>query len=222
MTIALVQSKFAAGFGGTGAGLNLSFDAAVTAGSSVCVTFQVPPAAVITSVTATGGNTFTQDKTAELNQQLTSLIYFFSCPVIAGAPTAVNIKMTTDESTYAFMEEVTGMATSSYVDADPAKVTGGTNTSVSSGITTTTDNAYVRAAVTLNSANTLIGTGGFTAYPGTALSRQEVYNTDMGAAGAKTITATIGASDDWAVSAIAYKTGASAPTSYYLSDTVEM
>lgn len=208
----LVQSAFVSGYGGTGAGFTLALTGAATTSNAICVTIVTNNSASVVSVKTSTGQDLTLDKAAETNQPGSQKILFYSVVGVTGTPTGVVLKMTTDESVYAWLEEVSGMATSSIVDVDPAKATGGTNTTPTISVTTTTANAYIRYLSSYGSGETFTPGSGYTAAYTASFNRHGQFNVDVGAAGTKSVTATIGAANDWAVSAIAYKTGATGPT----------
>ena len=203
--VALVQSKYLQTSGGSGAGATISLDAAATTGNAICVTLELPTASVITSLMF-GSNSLTLDKTVETDLDAVKNIYFYTATNITGTPTDLVLVLDADVTIFAWAEEVSGMAASSYVDVNPSKVTDSSGTTaVSAAVTTTTANAYIRSYVSMSGGQTATGTNGFTAYPGTSQSRHGVYDVDVGAAGAKSVTMTIGGVEWWAVSSIAYK-----------------
>ena len=210
----LVQSKADVSglYGGTGAGINIAFPSAVTAGNAICVTLTMGTSVVISSVTDSNGGALTLDKTAETVQQGNQNIYFYSLQNVSGSPTGINVKLTSDNAIYVWMEEVSGMATASIVDVNPTKATGGYNTTPTMPLTTTTDSVYVRALMSYGAARTFTPGSGYTANTTASLSRHAQFNVNVGAAGSKTVDATISSAEDWAVSAIGYKTGATGPT----------
>lgn len=209
---AQVRRKNGSNNGGSGAGLTLSFDAAAAAGNALFVTLTLPIASTFVDLVA-GANTFTLDRARELNQAGTAYVYFLSAVNITGTPASMVLRTDVDSAVFYFIEEVSGIASTSYVSDTPARVTG-TGTAVSAGITTSTNNAYARALLTLSGPQTAVGGDGFTAYPGTSATRQGLYLEDTGAAGGKNITATLGATELWVVSSIVYKNagGGGVPT----------
>lgn len=207
-----VQNKYLANYGGTGAGVNFALTSAATAGNAICVTLTMATTAVISSVTDSNGVALTLDKAAETVQQANQKIYFYSLPSVSGTPTGINVKLTTDNSIYCYMEEVSGMATASIVDVNPTKATGGYNTTPTMSLTTTTADVYIRALMSYGAARTITPGAGYTANDTASVSRHGVFNVNVGAAGSKTVDATISSAEDWAVSAIGYKTGASGAT----------
>ena len=95
----LVQSKADVSglYGGTGAGINIAFPSAVTAGNAICATLTMGTAVVISSVTDSNGVALTPDKPAETVQQGNQNIYFYSLQNVSGSPTGINVKLTTAE-----------------------------------------------------------------------------------------------------------------------------
>jgi len=97
-----------------------------------------------------------------------------------------------------------------------AVVPDASNTTIS--VTTTTANAYIRYLSSYASGQTFTAGAGYTAAYTSSLGRHGQFNVDVGAAGTKSVSATIGGSDSWAVSAIAYKTGAPATPDVTIDD----
>ena len=207
--VALVQSKYLQTSGGSGAGATISLDTAATTGNAICVTLALPTASVITSLMF-GSNSLTLDKPVETDLDAVTNIYFYTATNITGTPTDLVLVLDADVTIFVWAEEVSSMAASSYVDANPFKVTDSSGTTaVSAAVTTTTANAYIRSYVSMSGPQTATGTNGFTAYPGTSQTQHGIYDVDVGAAGAKSVTATIGGVEWWTVSSIAYKNAGS-------------
>ena len=209
----LVQSAFVSGYGGTGSGFAIPLPGSASNGNAICVTIVTNEASVISSVKTSTGQDLTLDKTAELSQTLGQQILFYSIQNVTGTPTGVVLKMVADDSVYSWVEEVSGMASSSVVDANPTRATGGTDVTPTIAVTTTTAGAYIRFLSSYGSGQTFTPGSGYTAAYTGNLARHGQFNVNVGAAGAKTVTGTIDSANDWAVSAIAYKTAAGAASS---------
>lgn len=199
-------------YGGTGAGANFALDSAATTGNAICATVMMDPGVSVTSVTDSNGVALTLNKTAETNQQANENIYFYSIQSVSGTPTGINVKTATDTTISVWMEEVSGMASASIVDVNPAKATGGYNTTPTMSLTTTTDSVYTRALMSYGGGRTITPGAGYTANNTASVSKHGVFNVNVGTAGSKTVDATISSAENWAVSAIGYKTGATGPT----------
>lgn len=206
----LVQSKYFGGYGGTGAGVTTTLNAAATTGNSICVTLVIPVASVITSLKTSTGQDLTLDKAAETSSTAAQNILFYSVVGITGSPTGIVLKLAADATVYVYAEEVSGMASTLIVDANPTRSTGSSTTPTIS-VTTATANAYIRYLSSYGSKETFTAGAGYTANDAGLLGRHGQFNVNVGAAGAKSVTATINSSNSWAVSAIAYKTGAVLP-----------
>lgn len=214
MAVAVVNDYYAGGFGV----LSITISAP-TSGNALMVTIgtltgdAALTAADVTDNASGGSNTYVMDDGPfERPNSGGVRFYFLRCTTPTGAPTQISIPGTFGYGVWG-VEEVSGLdQTASPVDA--ALVTsaalGVDDSSPTQNITTTTDNAYIRAAVVCSwTGPVLTPSGGFVNNePGVGHYDNFMYLADAGAAGVKTAAGTLDTGTLWRVGAVAYKADA--------------
>lgn len=182
---------------------------AVSAGNSILLSFQVVASSLpLTLVRDNTGVDLTLDySAATANGEQTR--FYYRRPNVAGAPTSITVTKTAATTTAVDIFEVNGIDNTSPLNVaitDASDVA--STTTPSKAFTTTTANELVLSAWDNNNAGvTNTPQAGYTSSPDGATSSYIFmwFQADAGAAGAKTVGATISAARAYRMSVVTYK-----------------
>lgn len=180
----------------------------VTSGNTLLVMFNLSTSnQPIVSITDSQSGTYTEDLT--FTGPNGDTFFFYRRSNITNAPTSVTVDWTGNAGMTCNIFEVSGLDNASPVDATATDTSSTFNSSPSKSITTATGSAAVFGYLALSVNQTFTPDSGWSALP-TSGSEYDfiVYDNDVGAAGSKTVSGTLGASTNWRWGVIAYKAAA--------------
>lgn len=160
----------------------------------------------INGVTA-GSNTLTLRHSRVITADSGQTISAYVSGAITGSPTSASIDLASSTGVTGRLFEVSGLDATTQLDT--TFDANGSGTAISAGFTTGVANAFVIGQMYINVGPTVTPGTGYTMTLTNGEWDRQIYDEDIGAAGAKVCDATLGTSRDWTLAGVALRPAAS-------------